>query len=147
MKVFCQPLLALSILAVPLFAGALLLDVGNPVSNPEAMKNHAVLVARITACHSPGETTVTATAEGMVNGMRKSIPLKVISLSTAGTFAVTREWPNEGAWAIKLVATNPEYRDYATSVLVPIRSDSVQLSAAKHYSHRPTDAEVSLALN
>ena len=147
MKVFCQPLLALSILAVPLFAGALLLDVGNPVSNPEAMKNHAVLVARITACHSPGETTVTATAEGVVNRMRKSIPLKVISLSTAGTFAVTREWPNEGTWAIKLVATNPEYRDYATSVLVPIRSDSVQLSAAKHYFRRPTDADVSLALN
>jgi hypothetical protein len=147
MKLFCKPLFALSILTIPLFAGALLLEVGNPPSNPEAMKNHAVLVARITACHSPGETTVTATAEGVVNGMRKSIPLKVISLSTAGTFAVTREWPNEGTWAIKLVATNPEYRDYATSVLVPIRSDSVQLSAAKHYFHKPTDAEVSLALN
>jgi hypothetical protein len=147
MNLFCKPLFALSILAVPLFAGALLLEVGNPASNPEAMKNHAVLVARITACHSPGETTVTATAEGVVNRMRKSIPLKVISLSTAGTFAVTREWPNEGTWAIKLVATNPEYRDYATSVLVPIRSDSVQLSAAKHYFRRPTDADVSLALN
>ena len=147
MKVFCKPLFALSILTIPLFAGALLLEVGNPTSNPEAMKNHAALVARITACHSPGETTVTATAEGVVNGMRKSIPLKVISLSTAGTFAVTREWPEQGIWAIKLVATNPEYRDYAASVLVPIRSDSVQLSAAKHYFHRPTDAEVSLALN
>jgi hypothetical protein len=79
--------------------------------------------------------------------MRKSIPLKVIPLSTAGTFAVTREWPNEGAWVVKLVATNPEYRDYATSVLVPIRSDSAQLAAAKHYFRRPTDAEVSLALN
>ncbi len=147
MKVLSRPLFALSTLAVPLFAGALLLQVGNPASNPEAVRNHAVLVAQITACHSPGETTVTATAEGVVNGMRKSIPLKVISLSTAGTFAVAREWPNEGAWAIKLVATNPAYRDYATSVLVPIRSDSLQLSAAKYYFHRPTDAEVSLALN
>jgi hypothetical protein len=147
MKVFYKSLLALSILTIPLFAGALLLEVANPASNPEAMKNHAVLVARITACHSPAETTVTATAEGLVNGMRKNIPLKVIPLSTAGTFAVTREWPNEGAWVVKLVATNPEYRDYATSVLVPIRSDSAQLAAAKHYFRRPTDAEVSLALN
>jgi hypothetical protein len=147
MRGFCKPLITLSVLAVPLFAGALLLEVGNPASNPEAVRNHAILVARITACHSPGETTVTATAEGVVNGMRKSIPLKVISLSTAGTFAVTREWPNEGAWAIKLVATNPDYRDYTTSVLVPIRHDSVQLTAAKHYFRRPTDAEVSLALN
>jgi len=147
MKVFPKALFVLPILAVPLLAGALLLEVGNPAVNPEAMKQHAVLVARITACHSPGETNVTATAEGVVNGMRKSIPLKVISLSTAGTFAVTREWPEQGTWAIQLVATNPEYRDYATSVLVPIRSDSVQLAAAKHYFHRPTDAEVSLALN
>lgn len=120
MKVFSKPLFAFFSLVAPLFAGALLLEVGNPASNPEALKNHAILAARITACHSPGETTLTATAEGLVNGMRKSIPLKVISLSTAGTFAVTREWPNEGIWVIQLVATNPEYRDYATSVLVPI---------------------------
>jgi hypothetical protein len=147
MKELLKPLLALSVLAVPLFAGALLLEVANPASNPEAMKNHAILVARITACHSPAETTVVATAEGVVNGMRKSIPLKVIALSTAGTFAVVREWPQQGAWAIKVVATNPQYRNYATSVLVPIRNDSVQLSDAKHYFHAPTDAEVSLALN
>jgi hypothetical protein len=125
----------------------LLLEVSNPALNPEALNSHAVLVARITACHSPEKTTVQATAEGVVNGLRKSIPLKVISLTTAGTFAVAHEWPEQGTWAIKMVATNPEYKDYATSVLVPIRRDSVQLSAAKHYFHAPTDAEVSMALN
>ncbi|MDQ2844534.1 MAG: hypothetical protein M3Y72_26500 [Acidobacteriota bacterium] len=147
MKSLGRPLFALSILAVPLFAGALLLEVGNPASNPEALRSHAVLVARITACHSPEKTTVAATAEGVLNGLRKSIPLKVLSLSTAGTFAVAREWPEQGTWVIKMVATNPDYKDYATSVVVPIHNDSVQLSAAKHYFHAPTDAEVSLALN
>ncbi len=142
-----KPLFALSTLAIPLFAGALLLEVGNPSANPEALRNHAVLVARITACHSPEKTTVSATAEGIVNGVRQSIPLKVISLSTAGTFAVTRQWPEQGTWAIKMVATNPEYKDYATSVVVPLRNDSAQLSTAKHYFHAASDAEVSLALN
>lgn len=142
-----KPLFALSTLAIPLFAGALLLEVGNPSANPEALRNHAVLVARITACHSPEKTTVSATAEGIVNGVRQSIPLKVISLSTAGTFAVTRQWPEQGTWAVKMVATNPEYKDYATSVVVPLRNDSAQLSAAKHYFHAASDAEVSLALN
>ncbi len=140
-------LFALFVLAVPIFAGALTLEVGNPASNPEALTSHAVLVARITACHSPEKTTVQATAEGVVNGLRKSIPLKVISLSTAGTFAITREWPEAGNWAVKMVATNPDYKDYATSVLVPVRNDAAQFSAAKHYFHAPTDAEVSLALN
>jgi hypothetical protein len=147
MKTLWKPLLAVGILTLPLLAGALLLEVGNPALNAEARQNHAVLVARITAYHSPGETNVAATAEGVVNGMRKSISLKVISLSVAGTFAVVRAWPEEGKWAIKLVATNPQYRDYAAGVLVPIRNDSVQFSEAKHYFHAPTEAEVSLALN
>jgi hypothetical protein len=147
MKLPWKPLFAVCTLAVPLFAGALLLEVGNPSSNPEALSNHAVLVARITACHSPEKTTVSATAEGVVDGKRQSIPLKVISLSTAGTFAVTREWPEQGTWAIKMVATNPDYKDYATSVVVPVHKDEVQLSVAKYYFHAPSNAEVSLALN
>ncbi len=140
-------LLAVCILAAPLFAGALLLDVSDSASNPEALRDHAVLVARITACHSPGETTVSASAEGVLNGTRQSIPLEVIPLSTAGTFAVRHQWPEQGTWAIKMVARNPEYKDYATSVVVPVRSDSVQFSLAKHYFHAPTDAEIHLALN
>jgi hypothetical protein len=147
MKSFRKFLCALCIVATPLFAGALVLDVGNPASNPEALKNHAVLVARISACRSPERTTVSATAEGVVNGVRQSIPLKVTSLSVAGTFAIAREWPQAGNWAIKMVATNPDYKDYATSVVVPFQNDSPQLSAVKHYFHAPTANEVSLALN
>ncbi|HMF78933.1 MAG TPA: hypothetical protein VK604_24965 [Bryobacteraceae bacterium] len=142
-----KPPLALLVLAAPLFAGALLLEVGNPDANPEALAKHAVLVARITACHSPGKTTVTATAEGMVNKTRKSIPLKVFALSIPGTFAVTREWPEQGTWVVKMTATNPDYKDYATSVVVPLRENSPQLGMVKHYFHAATDAEVSLSLN
>jgi hypothetical protein len=138
---------AFCILASPLLAGALLLEVGNPAANPEALEKHAVLVARITACHSPEKTTVTATAEGMVDGVRKTIPLKVISLSAPGMFALTREWPAEGAWAVKMIATNPDYKDYATSVVVPIEKNSAQLGAVKRYVHVPTEAELSLSLN
>jgi len=147
MQSFWKPLFAIGALITPLWAGALLLEVGNPSADPEALRNHAVLVARITACHSPAKTTVSATAEGVVNGTRQSIPLKVIALSTAGTFAITHEWPETGNWAIKMVATNPEYKDYATSVVVPVRGDSPQLAVAQHYFHAASDAEVSLALN
>jgi hypothetical protein len=147
MRTLCKLLFALSVVAAPLLAGALLLEVGNPAANREALEKHAVLVARITACHSPEKTTVTATAEGIVNGMRKSIPLNVVFLSTAGTFAVTREWPQEGIWAVKMIATNPDYKDYATGVVVPIQKHSVQLGAVKQYFHSPTEAEVSMSLN
>ncbi len=147
MKTLWKFSFALAMLAAPLLAGALLLEVGNPAAYPEAVAKHAVLVARITACHSPEKTTVTATAEGMVNGARRSIPLKVISLSTPGTFAVTREWPEQGTWAVKMIATNPDYKGYATSAVVPIEKDSARLGAVKHYFYSPTDAEVAMSLN
>jgi hypothetical protein len=147
MRTLFKPVFGLCIMAAPLFAGALLLEVGNPAANPEAIEKRAVVLARITACHSPEKTTVTASAEGVINGIRQTIPLKVISLSTAGTFAVTREWPEEGNWAVKMIATNPDYKDYATAVVVPIQRNLAESGAAKHYSHAPTEAEVSLSLN
>jgi hypothetical protein len=127
-----KPLLLLSLLAAPLFAGALVLEIGNPSANPEAAAKHAVLVARMTACKSPEKTTVTARAEGLVNGTRQSIPLKVIPLSTAGTYAVTKEWPAEGTWTVRMIATNPDYKDYATSVVVPIENGALQWAGVKH---------------
>jgi hypothetical protein len=126
-----------------MLAGALTLEIENSASQPEANAKGAALVARITACHSPEKTTVTATAEGIVNGVRKSIPLKVTPLSTAGTFAVTPGWPEQGEWTIRLIATNPDYANYATGVVVPVQKTSVQLAKVKHYYHAPTEQDVS----
>lgn len=147
MKTFCTLLLASALLTVPVFAGALLLQVGDPAVNPEAIRAGAVLVARVTACHSPEKTTLTATAEGTLNGARTSVPLKVIALSSPGTFAIEHAWPTQGKWAVKIVATNPDYKNYATSVVVPIQSDSLQLDSVRHYFHAPTETELSSAIN
>jgi hypothetical protein len=142
-----KQLLVLSMLAAPLFAGTLALEIGNPSANPEAMAKRAVLVARMTACTSPEKTTITASAEGIVDGMRKSIPLKIVLLSTAGTYAITREWPAEGTWAVRMVATNPEYKNYAASVLVPMDKGALQWASVRHYyRHPPAEAEVAAVL-
>jgi len=146
MRTIYKPLIGVSILALPLLAGALRLEVSDVAGNPEAQLKHAVLVARTTACQSPEKTTITATAEGIVNGVRRSIPLKVIPLATAGTFAVSREWPAQGAWAVKLVAANPEYKNYSTGIVVPFDNDSPRLAAVQHYYHAPTDMEVAAAI-
>jgi hypothetical protein len=147
MKSVWRSAIALGVVALSLFAGAVVLQIGDPALNPEALKNHAVVVARVTACHSPEKTVLSATAEGNVNGARKSIPLKVISLSAAGTFAITEGLPQDGNWAVKVVATNPDWAGFATSAVIPVRNHSVQFAMAKHYFHAPTDAEVSSALN
>jgi hypothetical protein len=139
--------LALPFIAASLFAGALALEVGNPAANAEAQSKHAAVLARTTACHSPENTEITATAEGVVNGIRRSVPLKVIRLSTPGTFVVTHEWPSEGTWAVKIVARNPEYKNYATGAIIPFEGNSIDWASVQHYFHEPTGGELASVLH
>ena len=74
-------LIAMAALAGQLFAGGFYLQLGNPEANPEAKKANAVLVIKATGCHDPATATLTATAVGMVNGKRQTIPLQVTKLS------------------------------------------------------------------
>jgi hypothetical protein len=140
----CQ--LAILAAAVPLFAGALTLEITNPAGNTEAQAKHLVLLARTTACSAPERTSITATAESVANGKRRSLALHVVPLSTAGTFGVAQEWPAEGKWAVRLVAHNPEYKNYATGALVPVTGATVDFAAAQRFFHEPTEAELASIL-
>ncbi len=139
--------IAAGLAAIPLFAGALTLQIDNVTSNPEALAKHAIVAAHITACHSPEKTTVTGTAEGIVDGKRQSIPLRVMRLSEPGTFSVAREWPREGRWSVVLIATNPDYANYATSVVVRVTEGTAVAGSAKVFYHAPSAAEVNSVLD
>jgi hypothetical protein len=138
--------LAAVFIAAPVFAGALTLQIDDAQATPEAVAKNAVVVAHITACHSPEKTKVTATAEGLANGRRQTIPLKVMNLSAPGTFAVAREWPRQGAWTVTMIATNPDYKNYATSVVVPVRNDTAVRADAKVFYHAPSADEITSVL-
>ena len=146
MRTLYRFICAVSIVVPSLFAGTLAMQIGNPAGNSEAQAKKAVLIARVTACQSPDKTVISATAEGDENGIRRSIPLQIIRLTTPGTFAVAHEWPEHGTWAVKLIATNPEYKDYATGVVVPFERNSFQWADIKRFSHRPTDSEMTKIL-
>lgn len=134
-------------IGLPLLAGALTVEIGNPSANPEALSKHAVLVARTTACHAPEKTSLTATAEGAIDGQRRTIPLKLIPLATPGTFGVAHEWPSTGTWAVKIVARNPEYQNYTTGALIRFDGGSAEWSSVKRYYHEPTGEEVTAMLD
>jgi hypothetical protein len=115
-------------LATQLFAGGFYLTLGNPEANPEAQKANAVLVVRADGCHEPEKATVTATATGVINGKRQSIPLKLTKLSAPGTYALSQQWPKEGKWVIELSAKDS---DRMTYTLVPAGPDGVDRLHAK----------------
>ena len=43
---------------------------------------------------------VTGTAEGIVNGARRSIPLAFDTTSRRGSYALKKQWPSEGIWML-----------------------------------------------
>ena len=91
-----------------LLAGGFYLQLGNPEANAEARKLGAVVVIKATGCHDPATAKITATAIGVVNGQRRTIPLEVKPLSGTGEFALAQQWPREGKWVIQLVGRNGE---------------------------------------
>lgn len=123
------------------WAGALLLEIGNPEANPEAKGMNAVLIARTTACQDPAKSKVTASlvrAEG--NELRRT-PLKVMALPSPGTFAIVGAVPPGSV--IDLAVTNPEYKNYQPRVLVHTDSHGVQWSNVRHFfSTPPTDSDM-----
>jgi len=143
-KVFA-PMIALGA-AISLVAGGFALQIGKPSANPEAQGKNALLVVRGYACAAPEKTTVSGVAEGVVNGKRESIPLKLIPLSGESAYAVTRQWPAEGKWVITLVEANPRFQSHP-SAIVRVDGNSVDWAGIRRFDQAPSAEEVKAALN
>jgi hypothetical protein len=123
------------------FAGGLFVEVGNPEANPEAKSVNAVLVARVTACHEPAKSTLTAHSVQMVNGEIQRTPLTVAPLKTPGTFAIIGSVPRGSA--IDLAVTNPEYKNYQPRVLIRTDAQGIRWASAKRFfSIPPTENDI-----
>lgn len=138
-----MPVAALLALAGQLFAGGFYLLLGNPEASAETRKSNAVLTIKAWGCHDPASAQLTATAVGMVNGHRQSIPLTVTKLSETGMFALSQQWPKEGKWVIDLVARNGEQ---FTNSLVAAGPNGVDRLRAKVNMKQFSDSDVEAML-
>ena len=111
-----------------LMAGGFWLQLGNPEASAEARKANAVVTIMAAGCSDPAKAEVKATAVGMVNGQRKSIPVEVTKLSHPGMFAIAQQWPKEGKWVIQLEGRS---EGRVTSTLVTAGPDGVDRLHAK----------------
>ena len=79
------------------------LSIEAPVNPADASVRDAVcLVHGATHEGAPSLSDLSATAEGLVGGVRRSIVLKLDATSRPGVFAVRKQWPNEGTWALRI---------------------------------------------
>lgn len=53
-------------------------------------------------CENPASLKVTAWAEGLVDGQRRTVPIKLRKLKEKGVYKFARSWPEHGTWAIRM---------------------------------------------
>jgi len=95
-------ILALTLLAAtPAVAGLPWISIELP-ANPFSDSRGAFLVVRTYHHGTPVQLVMRGTAEGLVDGARRSVPLGFTAMSQTGAFAVSRSWPSEGVWVLDI---------------------------------------------
>lgn len=100
MKLSKLAALSVLILSLPLFAGAPSMTIEIPAKSFDEASKDAALLIHAHFHDQAKPDTVTAVAEGIVNGRRQSIPLKVAGTSKPDVYAVKAQWPMSGTWVV-----------------------------------------------
>jgi hypothetical protein len=136
-------LLALSSVTA-LFAQNVVLQVGPPIAGNAQPAKGSLLVVRPGGCADPAAAQITATAEGIVNGTRRSVPLELAALPTPGVHAVPKAWPSGGVWIVNLVGT---CAGQTAGALVPVTSNATyRRESVTLLAHRATPEEIDASL-
>jgi hypothetical protein len=138
-----KTLVVLLALAGQVLAGGFFLQLGNPEASAEARKLGAVVTVKAAGCHDPAAAKVTATAIGVIQGQRRTIPLEVKALSEPGMFAIVGQWPKEGKWVVELAGTNG---DLFTNTLVAAGPNGLDRAHAKFEMRKFASADVDAML-
>lgn len=138
-----QTLAVIALVSATLSADEFRLGIGSPVAAGTPGTKKAFMAVRVEGCDQPGSARVTATAEGLVNGARRSVALTLTPVDRAGVYAVPETWPKEGAWVLNFSAT---YQNLKAGALVPVESTGFRREPAKFYPRFATPDEVDAIL-
>ena len=79
----------------------------------------AVLLVRTYGCNQPQNAKVSGKAEGLVDGQRVSVPVRLKNVAR-GVYAVKKQWTDGGTWVLAFSGT---YRGRHTSTLVTLDAE------------------------
>lgn len=110
-------------------AGGMTVTLELPPYSTDTKIKEAALMVKVVGCEDPKVWVATATAEGLVNGERKSIEIKTTKIKP-GYFAIKPEWPTTGAWVLIVHAG---YKDHPQHLVVPLgEKGKLQLTKGKN---------------
>jgi hypothetical protein len=137
--------LAIGICAVAALACAdgFTFNIASPVASQDFRSKTAAFVFRTQGCSNPAESQISGTAEGVVKGARRSLALKVMTMSQPGVYAVYQNWPAEGEWLVNLKGT---CGDATAGAIVPLGPKGFIRESSKFFPRPATEAEIETSL-
>jgi hypothetical protein len=142
MKLLTSSALTLAI-ATAAYGGGYWLEFGNPSASKDPAAANAIALVRAVGCGEPSHSKVTATAEGLVSGDRKSLPLRVVELSSPGIYAIKGDLPAGGSWVLSVTGT---YREAVAGAIASVTSKGIERTTAKSTRDKPARADIDALL-
>ncbi len=137
--------LAVTAMAAQLHAGGFWLTLGHPEASKEARALNAAVTVKTMGCEDPVKNaTVSGNAIGIVDGKRRTIPLKLTPLREPGMFAVAKQWPDQGRWIVQFIGRSGSA---VTTTLAPVGPEGVDRYAKKQMNGEASEAQISALLN
>lgn len=102
-------------------AGPPWISIETPVNPYDASTKDAFLLVHAFHHGTPVGAPVTGTAEGLVNGERRSVTLQFTATSRAGAYALKKQWGDSGLWT--LVIAVHQHEDDIAQALVELGAD------------------------
>lgn len=145
----CGALVVSIVAALPLYAQQFTLQTGppaaampDPADTTVKKSKNVVFVVRPRGCADLATFAVTARADGIVDGVRRTVRIVPERLPQSGVVAVSRQWP-EGAWVVSLSAS---CGTELAGAIVRLKPGGYDRNGVEILAHHPTQKDIDRAL-
>lgn len=117
-----RALAVVSLLATTAFvhSGPPWISVEYPANPYDSGSRGAFLLVHAFHHGTPVSFPLTGTAEGLVNGERRTISLEFRNTSRPGVYALHHQWPKDGTWTLVLTVTQGQGEFNSASAVVEL---------------------------
>lgn len=110
-------------LAAALTLGPPWISIEYPANPHDRSNNGAMLYVHVFHHAQPIAYPVEGTAEGFVNGERRSIKLKFTETARPAVSGLSRQWPTEGVWTLVIKMSRGENGEDGATAVVELGTD------------------------
>ena len=118
----CAALLLLLTATTPAFAGAPWISIEIPANGLNPLTRDAFCLVRVYFHSDPAYYPVTVTAEGLVDGVRRTVKLTATETGMPGVYAVRYQPEKNGTWMVVARVGGTSDEPWAT-VIVPVNRE------------------------